>query len=417
MILAFNLADIVQVPFGWLLSFLNDLTTSYGFALILFAFIVKLVLLPATAKSKKSSMRMSRLAPRIEVIKKRYADDQAKQNEAITALYKEEGVSLGGGCLWSLLPLLLLFPLYTVVRQPIVYMLGETEAVANQIIEIVKAGAPEAFTTGNSFYSQMIAAARISEFAEEIKAAIPAINPDTLQGFNFDFLGINLGVVPEFNIFGSAWQWNWAHIGGVLIPLMSCGSQFLSMFLSQASNKSLITNEKGLQDQEAAKNSQSAQQGKIMMWMMPLMSLWIGFTVPGALSLYWLAQGVVTTLLDFILTQKYRKIYDDEDAIRLQKALEEEALAAEKERIRAERRAANPDGITTNTSKKKMQQAKQKEQEEAKAAAAKEYAAQKGIVVEEKAEKLPLSGIADRPNCKGRAYDPNRYATESTEEE
>jgi len=144
------------------------------------------------------------------------------------------------------------------------------------------------------------------------------------------------------------------------------------------------------------------------MWMMPLMSLWIGFTVPAALSLYWFVGGVVAMIENEILTRHYRKIYDAEDAVRLQKYLEEEALEAEKERIRAEKRAANPDGITANTSKKKLQKKLQQEEEAAKAAAAKEYAAKKGIA-EEEDTKAPLSGIAERPYCKGRAYDPNRY--------
>ena len=416
MILAFNLADIVQVPFGYLLSLLYQFTSNYGLALIFFAIIVKLVLLPASAKSKKSSMKMSRLAPRLQAIQKKYPDDQQKQNEAIQALYKEEGVSLGGGCLWSLLPLLLLLPLYAVVRQPIQYMLHESAEVAAKIVEIVKQGNPELFT-GNNFYEQMLAAPQIANFAEQIKAAIPEISEKTLEGLNFSFLGIDLGVVPQFNVFAATWKWDWSHIGGALIPLLSSGSQLLSMFLSQKLNNSLVTNEKGLQDKETAKNSQSAQQGKMMMWIMPIMSLWIGFSVPGALSLYWLVQGLVTTLSDIYLTKKYRKIYDEEDAVRLQKALEEEAIEAEKERIRAERRAANPDGITANTSKKKMQQAKQRQQEAEKAAAAKEYAAQKGMVTEEAAEeKKPLSGVTERPYCKGRAYDPNRYSTQATEE-
>ena len=115
------------------------------------------------------------------------------------------------------------------------------------------------------------------------------------------------------------------------------------------------------------------------------------------------------------MTNHYRKIYDAEDAVRLQKALEEERLEAEKERIRAERRAANPDGITTNTSKKKLQKQQRDQEQAAKAAAAKEYAARKGILEEEE-EKTTLSGIADRPYCKGRSYDPNRYAAKPTEE-
>ena len=416
MILAFNLADIVQVPFGWLIAFLYQFTSSYGLALILFAIIVKLILLPATAKAKKSSMKMSRLTPRIKKIQEKYADDQQKQSAAIQALYKEEGVSMGGGCLWSLLPLLIIFPLYAVVRQPITYILGETAEVAQQIISIVKEGAGDRFANGD-FYDQMIAAPLIADFADQIKAAIPDISEATLEGINFTFLGIDLGTIPEFNVFSTEWQWNWAHIGGALIPLLSAGSQLLSVLISRSMNNSLVTNEKGIQDKETAKNSQMNQQTQMMMWMGPIMSLLIGFGIPAALSLYWFAQGIVSTLGDVILTRKYRKIYDAEDAVRLQKAMEEEALEAEKERLRAERRAANPEGITANTSKKKMQQAKQREQEAAKAAAAKEYAAKKGLPVQEEPQKkTALSGIESRPYCKGRAYDPNRYNNQSTEE-
>ena len=126
--------------------------------------------------------------------------------------------------------------------------------------------------------------------------------------------------------------------------------------------------------------------------------------------LYWFAQGIFSTASDLYLTAKYRKIYDAEDAERLKRAMEADAIEAEKERIRAQRRAANPDGITQNTSKKKIQQNKQREQEAAKAAAAKEYAAKKGAIVEEETEKPTLSGIPGRPNCRGRAYDPNRYS-------
>ena len=113
------------------------------------------------------------------------------------------------------------------------------------------------------------------------------------------------------------------------------------------------------------------------------------------------------------LTNKYRKIYDAEDAERLKKHLEEEAIEAEKERLRAERRAANPEGITENTSKKKLQKQQQQAEEAAKAAAKKEYDAKKGIVEEtETKDTSVLSGIPSRPYCKGRAYDPNHYSAE-----
>ena len=407
MILAINgLGDIIKIPFGYLLDWLYQFTTNYGLSLILFAVLIKLVLLPASIKSKRSSMKMSRISPRVQALQEKYAGDQQKQNEAIQALYKEEGVSMGGGCLWSFLPLFILFPLYAVVRQPITYMLHESLETAAQVVAVVKDAVPAAFGN-NEFYHEMIAASRIPEFAEELKGIVA--NPRTLEGLNFNFLGINLGVVPNWKI----WQWetyDWATIGGFLLPLASTGVQFLSMFIAQKQNNSVITNEKGLQDEEMAKKSQANQSTQTMMYMMPLMTLWIGFTVPGALSIYWLIQGVVSTVQDAILTKHFRKIYDEEDAIRQARAAEEEKLLAEKERIRAERRAANPDGITENTSKKKLQKKLQQEQDAAKAAAKKEYEAKKGIVTEEAPKKEAMSGIADRPYCKGRNYDPNRYS-------
>ena len=409
------MSKIITVPFGWLLSFLYELTNNYGFAIMIFAILVQLVLLPITAKSKKSMMKMSRLQPRIQEIQRKYADDQQKQNEAIQALQREEGASMGcGGCLWSFVPMLILIPLLTVVREPIVYLLGQTPEVAAQIISIIKEANSNLFSS-NSYYDQVVAAQAIPEYAELIKAAIPGISADTLAGIDFSFIGINLGLIPQFNVFGAGWVWNWAHIGLFLIPVISAASQVLQMQISQKTNNSVITNEKGIQDKEAAEKSQANQSAKMMMWMMPVMSLWIGFTVPAGLSLYWFIGGIVRTIEDAILTRRYRTIYDAEDAERLKRAQEAEAAEAEKERIRAERRAANPDGITSNTSKKKLQQKQRSEQEAAKAAAAKEYAAKKGIVFEEETENC-MSGIPSRPYCKGRNYDPNRYGTQSTEE-
>ncbi len=412
MFLAFSLSDIVTVPFGWILNQLYHLLGNYGMAVILFAVIVQLVLLPITMKSKKSMMKMSRLQPRIQEIQRKYADDKQKQNEAIQKLQQEEGATMGcGGCLWSFVPMLILIPLYSVIRQPIQYLLGESVENVNLIINTIKDAAPELFT-GNAYYNQIIAAQYIPQYAEQIREVIPNISQNTLEGINFGFLGINLGLTPQFNVF--KWSaWDWAHIGLFLTALLSAGSQVLQMFVSQKMNNSVITDKNGIQDKETAQKSQANQQSKMMMWMMPLMSLWIGFTVPAGLSLYWFVGGVVRTVEDAILTLHYRKIYDAEDAQRLERYRQQEAEEAEKERIRAERRAANPDGITQNTSKKKLQQKQKEEQAAHRAAANAEYLARKGVLSqEEEAEKETLSGIADRPYCKGRAYDPNRYTEE-----
>ncbi|MBR0446336.1 MAG: YidC/Oxa1 family membrane protein insertase [Oscillospiraceae bacterium] len=426
----FELSDIIRVPFGYLLDALYQFTTNYGLALILFSIIVKVIMMPTTVKSKRSMMKMSRLTPKIQEIQKKYENDQQKQNEAMQALYKEEGVSMGGGCLWSLVPLLILFPLYAVIREPLIYILHESKDIVQVIIQECSAegaGLIEGIKTARDGYAQLIIAGRLfdnPELAQQIVAATADKLPEgaeiaarTLQGMDFSFLGIDLSAKPEYNIFNKeVWSWNWAHIGAFLLPVLATLSQVATMLISQKVNNSLVTNEKGIQDKEAAKNSQANQSTKALTYTMPLMTLFFGFSMPAALSLYWIIQSVVGTVLDNILTIKLRKEYDKEDAERLQKAIEADKAEQEKERIRAERRAANPDGITENTSKKKLQQKQQREQEAAKAAAKKEFNAKRGIVEEEKEKPQAMSGIADRPFCKGRNYDPNRYTSNTTEE-
>ena len=284
MILAFKLSDIITVPFGWLLAQLYNLTNNYGVALIIFALAVQAILTPINAKAKKGMMGMSRLTPKIQDIQRRYPNDPQKQNELTQKLYQDEGVSMTGGCLWSFIPMLILIPLYSVIREPMTYIMMESQEMITEIIRVLKDIAPEIFTK-NSYYDQISAAQAIHLYADQLRAAIPGISEATLRGIDFGFLGINLGAVPQFNIFSSTWAWDWAHIGAFLIPCLSAGSQVLQMWISQKTNNSVGTNEKGIQDEETAKNSQTAQRNQMMMWMMPLMSLWIGFTLSAGLSL------------------------------------------------------------------------------------------------------------------------------------
>ena len=408
MFLAFKLSNLITVPFGWILAQLYNLTGNYGVAMILFAVVVYMALLPAPPKSKKSMMKMSRIQPAMQDIQRRYASDPQKQNEAIRQLQQDEGVSMGGGCLWSMLPMFILFPLFTVIREPITYILGCSAEVSNEIVMLLKGLAPESFT-GNVAYAQVTAAQLIPQYAAEIKAAIPVVEDAVLNGINFSFLGLNIGSVPTF----AFWKWGtftWSTVGLFLIPLVSAGIQVVQTKIMQKLNESVIVDKDGIQDEETAKNSQQAQTAKSMMLMMPLMSLMIGFSVSAGLSIYWMVGGLVRTIQDIFLTRHYRKIYDAEDAIKIQRKMELDAIEAEKERIRAERRAANPEGQTQNTSKKKLQKAEAAKVAAEKAAALREYNAKHGIFEEEEAPKTDaLSGIPERPFCKGRAYDPNRY--------
>ena len=198
MFLAFKLRDLITVPFGWILSKLYTFTGNYGVAMILFAVVVYMVLLPMTAKSKKSMMKMSRIQPAMQDIQRRYASDQQKMNEALRQLQQEEGVSMGGGCLWSLIPMFILFPLFTVIREPITYILGCSSEISGQIVELLQSLSPESFGA-NAVYAQVTAAQLIPQFAAEIKAAIPAVEDAVLAGINFEFLGLNMGTIPSWS--------------------------------------------------------------------------------------------------------------------------------------------------------------------------------------------------------------------------
>lgn len=395
-----NFSDIIRVPFGYLLDWLYQFTTNYGLALILFSLIVKLVLLPLNAKSKKSMLKMSRVAPLAKALEAKYADDKTKYQQELMNLYKEEGVSTTGGCLWSFIPLLILLPLYYVIREPITYMMHIPAEIASQIVDVISAHVE---LTGNAYFHQLAAAGHIGTYMNEILAAIPSLSANQLQIIDFSFLGIDLAGIPGWR-FWTFTDWNaW---GQFLLPVLSGGSNLLSMWISQKMNGSVATDDKGEKDEAAAKANQSMN---MMMYMMPLVSVWIGFTMPAAVTVYWIAQAVFSLIIDYFLTIHYRKVYAAEDEVRREKAAKLAAEAAEKERLRAERRAANPDGIVENTSKKKMERKEREEKE----AATKRYAAEKAGIdpdapKEVDPEKCP-SGIPERPYCKGRNYDPDRY--------
>lgn len=395
---------LIKQPFGYVLEFFYEFFNNYGIALILFSLAVKLIMLPLSAKSKKSMMKTSRIQPKVKQLEIACGDDKQKFQAEVRELYKEEGVSMTGGCLWSLLPLLILLPLYSVIRYPLEYMLHFGENSPE--LAAIKTAFEAAGGKTTDAYWQLRAAASVETYIQAIDPAVA--NYDALmasfagvKNINFMFLGIDLSLEPSFKF----WQMRtWKEIGGFLLPLVSGGLNYLSMFVSQRLNGTVIRDDKGEKDEAAAK---SAAGGKVMTYMMPLMSVWFGFIMPLGLSIYWIANSALGMVQDAFLTIRYRKIYDAEDAVKREKAAARAAEEAEKERIRAAKRAANPDGIVENTSKKKQQQRAAQEKE----AAAKDYAAKKraeqGLPPEE-SEQNP-GAEPNRPYARGRAYQADRY--------
>lgn len=408
---------LIVKPFSWLLLTLYNFLGNFGISLIIFSLIVKLILLPFGIMSKKSMMKTSRISPKVKQLEKKYADDKVKYQTEVNKLYQEEKINPLSGCLWSLAPLIVTFGLYSVVRQPLTNLMQLT-AEQITLISTTLAGLGVDVASGNAAYSEITLAGYFHEFFTQISQVVPnAINID------FSFFGLNLSQIPSItDVFSSGFFQQsgaaiWAGLGLVLIPVLSGALNFLSSWLSQKMNNSVATNEKGEVDQEAG-----AMQGsmKSMLYIMPLFSIYIGFIMPAAISIYWIAQSVFSIIQDVILTNYYRKKYDAEDLVKTQLAAEREAIEAEKEARRLEKRAQMGDVRNPNTSKRKV-----KNQEKAV-----EIPAPEGKLSEDEREEyrkkreqaeLRAAGKldAERPYSRGRAYTPDRYENgfDDTEEQ
>ncbi len=408
-----SIFDYIKLPFAYAMEWLTSTTGNYALALFLFALLVKIVLFIPSAKSKKSMMKMSRVTPKVKALEAQYADDKQKYQEEVNKLYKEEGVSTCGGCIWSLLPLLLLIPLYEIIRQPITWQILHGNYGVMDQVKNALTNAPLSGIDIKNAYWEMSAITRMPELLEAIKgapeaaAALQAANPVLTNPATFTLFGINLSAIPQWKL----WTVNpltWNEIGQFLIPVISGGFNLLSMLISQKMNNQVVVDENGEKDAEMAKASQASN--KLMNYMMPLMSVIFGFMFPAGLSIYWIAQAIIGIVQDYFLTKHYKKVYDEEDEIKRKLAAQHAAEEAERERLRAERRAANPNGITENTSKKKLEQQKRAEKAAAEAAYQAKQAELRGEAPAEPAVD------ADRPFSRGRAYRADRYDEQNNEE-
>ncbi len=387
------MGSIIKTAFGYVLEFFYNFTNNYGLALILFSLAVKLVLFFPSAKGKKSMMKTSRLQPQLKQLELAYGEDKQGYQQAVSQLYKDEGVSMFGGCLWSILPLLIIIPLYRVIQEPLTYILHMEADVITQLKEIYAAAEGIALDKVN-YYWQFAVAGNIDRYGAGIVEGV--------ESLKLSLWGIDLGQTPTWQIWTLT---TWSAIGGALLPLISGGLNYLTMFISTKMNSTVISNEKGERDTASA---QMADTGKTMQMLMPLMSVVFGFMFPVGISVYWISQSVFGIIQDVILTSHYRKVYDAEDAIKRERAAQFAAEEAEKERIRAAKRAANPDGINANS--KKKQQLREKQEREA---AAKDYEQKKrldlGIPEETPTTEEFPGGEPGRPYARGRAYSADHY--------
>jgi len=351
-----NIFDLlVTTPFAFILRlFLTICQNEYWLALILFTIFTKVVLFPLAVKQKKGMLDQARIQPKIKALEKKYKDNKEKYNEELQKLYKDEKVSLFGGCLPLLLTVPILFGLYAIIREPLVHLMSLSELGRLQVYKAVfdskvavnadlvaalqSVFAPTPLTSPNILVQAFqdafsaISGGGLSSAASTITAALQGITPDIAMGvpapvsvitqsyqihvaavfrdnfsvlqellpadvakqlipINFNFLGLSLGETPSFGQVSFLW----------LFPALSGGSAYLLSVLTQ----------KNSGPQNA--NPQAQSQTKMMTLMSPLLSLWIGFSVPVALSIYWIANNLCSLLQEPIsiwyLKRKHPQLY------------------------------------------------------------------------------------------------------------
>lgn len=384
----------ITAIFAWPLKEFYNLTNNYGIAIMLFAVLVNLVLLPFMAKSKKSMMRTTRLQPRLKELEKKYNGNPQQYQQAVSKLYREEKINPMSGCLWSLLPFPILIALYSVIRQPLSKMMHLSAEAVTSLTEWVTNNAGFV-ASSKSAYTEIEVMNSIHQNWDAVTAALGDFS-GKLMNLEYSFLGLNLGQQPSFKF----WAFDWSNkavwlpaLGLFLIPIISAFLSWLSMKISTMTTPQV--------------DKQQAQTNKSMMLVMPLVSLWICFTMPAALGVYWILNSVCGIIRDVALTKIYTKQLDLADLNRAdrQKELEIERRREETERMRA----AGETTKNPNTSKKKIQANQKQQDDERKAALEREERAAKRERLGIKETEQPASQVGNRRYARGRAYAPDRF--------
>ncbi|MCD8356177.1 MAG: membrane protein insertase YidC [Clostridia bacterium] len=328
---------IIVRPMGLILMAIWSLVQNYGLALILFTLIVKVILLPFMYKQKKGMKKMNLVQAESAAIQKRYAKNREKMNEEINKLYEREGVNPMGSCLLSFITLPIMMALYYAVQQPMKYMMGLSNDTISKIAEAIGT------TYDSSSASVRTAQIELAKLVHENWDKVSSFASDGLVNIDFNFLGIDLSAIPHFTQLNILW----------LIPILSGGTALLSSLIMRKMQN--LTNPNAQANSSAQMNSTM----NTVLIVMPLMSIWIAFSLPASMGVYWTVNNIFTCVQEVVLTWyilKFDKAEDDEKTKERKRReaahrmrLEEQAEAMESG-IEVEYRGAN----AANVSKKKL---------------------------------------------------------------
>lgn len=278
-----NFLYILGGPLGYVMRWIYDLVLSYGWAIILFTLLVRVISFPLQLKQQKSTARMAAYQPMIQEIQKKYANDQQKQQEELMSLQQEYGFSPTAGCLPMMLNFFVLFGVIEAVYRPVQHVLRISKDAVTAAIELL--GLNAASVDSQSALIQTIKSMTTSEAVQKFSGILTEAEITAINNFQTNFLGIDLCETPRFAFTGEA-------IGLLIFPVLSLVTMIL---LNSITMKMSGQEMKGMM--------------KAMPWLMSLMFVGFCFRVPVAFSLYY----TVSNVLMFVQSIVLKKIYDPEE--------------------------------------------------------------------------------------------------------
>ncbi|MBO5286555.1 MAG: YidC/Oxa1 family membrane protein insertase [Clostridia bacterium] len=290
--------DFLEHILGYVMRGIYWLCPNYIVSLLIFALFFQIVLFPLGWKQQKNMVNQARLRPKEMAIRNKYAgrNDQKtmeKLRNEIMELYQKEGQSQMAGCLPMLVQMIIIFPLYWVVIRPLQYAGGLTYStcysMAYELGMVGQSGQPH--TTFQIDVARKLAegwrpsAGLIDSEGVNVLEAVEGMVSSRTGVPTAQIFGVDLGITP-FDAFGTVY---WALI---FIPIINLALTYLSQFLSRKFQYQNTLNE------TAGGTNQSM---KIMMYTMPLMTMFVTFSFSSAIGIYWIFRTMLSMLQQFIL--------------------------------------------------------------------------------------------------------------------
>ena len=276
--------DIIGVPFGYLMMLIYKIFGNYAVSIIVFTVVTKLLLFPVNYKTQKNSARMQLLTPKLDKLRKSYANNPQRLQQEQQKLYVEEGINPMGSCLPAFIQMFLLFGILDVVYKPITHILRFGKGVRRDAASIAR-------TKLSNLRCELKIMDKLNANPSDFKDLKDGDFLKKVSDFsdNFTIFGANLGKTPSFHV-------DWSSKESVVlffIPILAGLAQLISSVYSQIHQKKVNP------------NMQGGGCLTFMMYFMPLLSVWFAFQVPAGVGFYWIWSALLSFIIMFCLNQYF----------------------------------------------------------------------------------------------------------------